>query len=227
MPGVARTAALRTFRSLRNWNYRLFWCGQVVSLTGTWMQRIALSWLVLQLTHSPLALGAVTTLQFVPILLLLALRRRDRRPRAEAALAARHAVGDGVQALTLAVLTASGHIQLWQIYILAGDPRHRQRDRQPDAPGVRRASWSARTICRTRSRSTRPSSTPRASSARRSPVSRSPRRRGGLLLAQRGQLPGRHRRLAADEPGQVLRRASAERARATSCGRSARACATP
>ena len=55
------------FRSLRTRNYRLFAAGQVVSNTGTWMQRVAQDWLVLQLTHgSGTALGITTGLQFLP-----------------------------------------------------------------------------------------------------------------------------------------------------------------
>ena len=59
-----------TFRSLRVRNYRLFATGQVVSLSGTWAQRVAQDWLVLRLTHnSGTALGLVTALQFLPVLL--------------------------------------------------------------------------------------------------------------------------------------------------------------
>ena len=60
-----------TFRSLSNRNYRLYASGAVVSNVGTWMQRVAQDWLVLQLTHnSGTALGITTGLQFLPILLL-------------------------------------------------------------------------------------------------------------------------------------------------------------
>src|SRR5579883_828102 len=59
-----------TFLALRNYNYRLFFFGQLVSLIGTWMQSTALAWLVLQRTNSPLALGTVYTAQFMPVLLL-------------------------------------------------------------------------------------------------------------------------------------------------------------
>src|SRR5919202_852208 len=59
-----------TFRALRVRNYRLFWLGQLVSLCGSWMQRVAQAWLVLQLTDSPLALGTVSMLQFAPVTLL-------------------------------------------------------------------------------------------------------------------------------------------------------------
>ncbi|MDQ6908591.1 MAG: MFS transporter, partial [Chloroflexota bacterium] len=60
----------QAFRALRNPNYRLFWLGQVISMIGTWMQRIAQAWLVLRLTNSPLALGIVTACQTLPVLLL-------------------------------------------------------------------------------------------------------------------------------------------------------------
>ena len=60
-----------TFRSLRNRNYRIYYAGGVVSNIGTWMQRIAQDWLVLQLTfNSGTALGITTGLQFLPMLLL-------------------------------------------------------------------------------------------------------------------------------------------------------------
>src|SRR3984893_19086874 len=65
-PGLSR---LRTFHSLGTRNYRLFATGQVVSNSGTWMQRVAQDWLVLQLTHgSGTALGIATGLQFLPML---------------------------------------------------------------------------------------------------------------------------------------------------------------
>jgi len=57
----------RTFESLHaSRNYRLFFAGQVVSVTGTWMQNIALAWLVLSLTHSPVAVGVLALCQFLP-----------------------------------------------------------------------------------------------------------------------------------------------------------------
>ncbi len=59
------------FRALRLHNYRLYWISQVISLTGTWMQTTAQSWLVLKLTGSPFALGLVTTLQFLPVTILV------------------------------------------------------------------------------------------------------------------------------------------------------------
>src|SRR5579885_2582014 len=58
----------RSFAALHTRNYRLFFVGQLISQSGTWMQRMAQAWLVLDLTGSPLALGTVTALQFVPVL---------------------------------------------------------------------------------------------------------------------------------------------------------------
>ena len=61
----------RTFQSLRKHrNYRLFFTGQVISVSGTWMQRLAQAWLILRLTHNNgLALGVESGLQFLPVLL--------------------------------------------------------------------------------------------------------------------------------------------------------------
>ena len=59
-----------TFDSLRNRNYRLYMSGQLISVSGTWMQTVGLSWLVLKLTGSGVQLGAVTAAQFLPLLLL-------------------------------------------------------------------------------------------------------------------------------------------------------------
>ena len=114
-----RPALARTFRALRNPNYRLYWSGQLVSLTGTWMQRIAQSWLVLQLTHSPLALGTVTTVQFAPILLfsLFGGVLADRAPKRQLLVCTQAVMG--VQALAFALLISSGQIQLFQVYLLA------------------------------------------------------------------------------------------------------------
>jgi MFS family permease len=108
-----------TFRSLRTRNYRLFAAGQVVSNTGTWMQRIAQDWLVLTLTHSGTALGVVTALQFLPILLfsvwggVLA----DRFPKRTMLMITQSTMG--VLAGILGLMTVSGLITVWQIYVFA------------------------------------------------------------------------------------------------------------
>ncbi len=109
----------QTFRALRNPNYRLFWCGQVVSMVGTWMQRIGQAWLVLRLTDSPLALGIVTACQTLPVLLLALFGGviADRMPKRRVLV-----ITQGVmltQASVLALLTAGGWIHLIHLYILA------------------------------------------------------------------------------------------------------------
>jgi MFS family permease len=109
----------RTFASFRSYNYRLFWFGQLISQIGTWMQRIGQSWLVLQLTDSPTALGLVTALQFAPILVfsLFAGAWLDRMPKHKVVIVTQCLAL--VQAILLAVPTIMGTIQLWQIYALA------------------------------------------------------------------------------------------------------------
>ena len=118
MTAVLRTAR-DTFRSLRVRNYRLYFFGQIVSTTGTWMQSVAQVWLVLSLTHSGLALGITTGLQFLPILFLgplggLVADRFDKRKVLILTQAA-----DALLALTLGVLTLTGAIHLWTVYALA------------------------------------------------------------------------------------------------------------
>jgi MFS family permease len=110
----------RTFHSLRNRNYRLYFLGQIVSLSGTWMQSVAQSWLVLKLTGSAVALGLVTALQFLPMLLagpwagVLADRMDKRR------LIIGTQTAQAILALVLGVLTVTGLVELWMVYVLAG-----------------------------------------------------------------------------------------------------------
>ena len=59
-----------TFRALQHRNYRLYWTGQLISLVGTWMQSVAQGWLMHRLTSSPLMLGLLGFMQFLPVLLL-------------------------------------------------------------------------------------------------------------------------------------------------------------
>lgn len=110
-----------TFRSLSNYNYRIWAGGAIVSNVGTWMQRIAQDWLVLtQLTHNNAsAVGAVMALQFGPQLLMLpwsgfAADFFDRRKLLIATQAAM-----GTVALALGLLTVSGLVQLWHVYVFA------------------------------------------------------------------------------------------------------------
>ncbi|HEY4027651.1 MAG TPA: MFS transporter [Candidatus Dormibacteraeota bacterium] len=108
-----------TFGSLRVRNYRIYFIGQAVSVSGSWMQRVAQSWLVLHLTGSGVALGVVSALQFLPMLLLgiwggvLADRIDKRR-----LLVLTQAVM-GLLALALGAVTLLGVVQLWMVYLLA------------------------------------------------------------------------------------------------------------
>jgi MFS family permease len=109
-----------TFRSLRIRNYRLFALGQVVSLSGTWAQRVAQSWLVLELTDdSGLALGIATALQFLPVLLfgLYGGVLADRYDKRRLLIGAQAAMG--VLAFALAVLDLTGVVALWHVFVLA------------------------------------------------------------------------------------------------------------
>ncbi|MFD3379769.1 MULTISPECIES: MFS transporter [unclassified Streptomyces] len=107
------------FSSLKVRNYRLFFTGQVVSNTGTWMQRIAQDWLVLSLTGSSAAVGITTALQFLPMLLfgLYGGVLVDRLPKRPTLLATQSAMG--LTGLALAFLTLSGHVQVWHVYVAA------------------------------------------------------------------------------------------------------------
>ncbi|MCD6289353.1 MAG: MFS transporter, partial [Anaerolineae bacterium] len=104
-----------TFVALRHYNFRLFWSARLVTLIGSWMQRVALGWLVLQLTNSPLLLGVVSFAGAVPVILLglfagVAVDRVDKRRLVLATQTAFMFL-----ALTLAILTASGHIRVWHV----------------------------------------------------------------------------------------------------------------
>jgi MFS family permease len=111
---------MTVFQSLKVRNYRLFASGQVVSLSGTWMQRVAQDWLVLNLSHnSGTAVGITTGLQFAPVLIfgmyggVVADRYNKRR-----VLVMTHIVM-GLFALALGLLDLSGAVELWHVYALA------------------------------------------------------------------------------------------------------------
>jgi MFS family permease len=108
-----------TFRAFKVRNFRLYATGAIISNIGTWMQRVAQDWLVLELTHSGTALGIVTGLQFLPALLispyagLVADRFAKRRVLTMTQLTM------GTLALVLGTLTVTGVVQTWQVYVLA------------------------------------------------------------------------------------------------------------
>src|SRR5919109_1644520 len=113
------TAALdRTFSSLRVPNYRRYFAGQVVSISGNWMQIVAEMWLIVQLTGSGAAVGVTAGLQFLPILLFGAwggvlADRFDKRT-----LLTVTQLAMALPALTLWALTAHGAIEAWMVYAL-------------------------------------------------------------------------------------------------------------
>jgi len=124
--GPARLAALvrrqqrRTFSALAVRNFRLFATGQVISNTGTWMQRVAQDWLVLDLTHnSGSAIGITTGLQFLPLLLfsLWGGMIADRYPKRLVLMVTQAMMG--ALALILGVLAAAGVVTIWEVYLLA------------------------------------------------------------------------------------------------------------
>ncbi len=109
----------RTFRSLRVRNYRLYVSGQVVSVVGTWMQRVAEAWLVLSLTDSGVALGVTVALQFLPMLVFgvwggVVADRFDKRR-----LLLFTQASAGVLAGVLWLLVTTDVITVWMVYGLA------------------------------------------------------------------------------------------------------------
>ena len=110
---------LRTFLALRHRNFRLFWFGQLISLIGTWMQSIGQAWLVLELTHSAWLLGVVGALQFLPVMLLSLFGGvlADRLPKRKVLLFTQSSAM--LQATILWILVATGHVQIWEVLVLA------------------------------------------------------------------------------------------------------------
>jgi len=110
----------RTFASLRKHrNYRLFFAGQLVSLPGTWMQRIAQAWLVLSLTHSPVAVGVLALAQFLPFTVFglfagVVVDRLDARRAVIGTQAASMAL-----AAALAAVVLAGVVEPWYVYAIA------------------------------------------------------------------------------------------------------------
>jgi MFS family permease len=113
-------AGARTFKSLKaHHNYRLFFAGQITSVCGTWMQNVALYWLVLSLTHSAVAVGVLSLARFGPFTLfgLFAGVVADRFDNRKTVIATQ-AVQMGVSAV-LAVVTLAGSVHPWEIYAIA------------------------------------------------------------------------------------------------------------
>jgi MFS family permease len=117
--GAWQRYAAATFSSLRQRNYRLYYIGQIISTSGTFMQSIAQDWLVLKLSNSGTALGVVTALQYLPILLLAPYGGlvADRFSKRKIILMTQATAG--LLALTMGGLVAAGWVRLWMVYVLA------------------------------------------------------------------------------------------------------------
>ena len=120
MTTIAFALRARTFRSLRRHrNYRIFFTGQLVSLAGTWMQNVALAWLVIELSGSPLAIGALAFWRFVPFTIFglvagVVADRIESRKLVMATQAAAMAIS-----VALAVVTLTETATLPLVYVLA------------------------------------------------------------------------------------------------------------
>ena len=120
MTTLAFALRARTFRSLRRHrNYRIFFTGQIVSLAGTWMQNVALAWLVIELSGSPLAIGALAFWRFVPFTLfgLIAGVVADRIESRKLVMGTQAAAM--ALSVALAIVTLTGTATLPIVYVLA------------------------------------------------------------------------------------------------------------
>ena len=118
-PGDGGVAARGTFRALRVPNYRRYAAANLVSLTGTWMQRIGQDWLVLQISDgSGVALGVITALQFGPSLLsMVGGVLADRYDKRRLLMITQALMG--ILALVLGILVATDVVALWHVFVLA------------------------------------------------------------------------------------------------------------
>lgn len=118
-PTAAAIVGFRGWRSLRHRNYRLYFVGQLISLIGTWMQRVAEGWLVLQLTSDPFWLGVVAVAQFGPILIfgLFGGVIADGLPKRKTLIVTQSLAM--LLAFILFGLTVTHTVQVWHIVLLA------------------------------------------------------------------------------------------------------------
>jgi MFS family permease len=117
--GRSRFQPRQMFSSLRQRSYRLFFFGQLISVIGTWMQTVAQSFLVLDLTHSGTQLGLTTAARFLPMFLFGPLGGvfADRLDKRRVLYVTQTA--SGLLAAAFAILIATGSIKLWIVYVLA------------------------------------------------------------------------------------------------------------
>ena len=108
-----------TFASFQVRNYRLYYIGQVISTSGTFMQSIAQSWLVLKISNSGTALGIVSALQYIPILLFGTLGGVVADCYSKRTVLYITQSAAGILAIVLGVLVATDVVKLWMVYVLA------------------------------------------------------------------------------------------------------------
>jgi MFS family permease len=108
-----------TFSSLKTRNYRLYYIGQVISTSGTFMQSVAQAWLVLELSHSGTVLGTVTALQYLPVLFLSPVGGviADRFSKRKLLFLTQSAFG--IIAILLGVLVLTGAVRIWMVEVFA------------------------------------------------------------------------------------------------------------
>ncbi len=108
-----------TFSSFRVRNYRLYYIGQIISTSGTFMQSVAQAWLVLKISNSGAALGIVSALQYIPVLCfgMLGGVAADRFPKRTILFFTQSAAG--LLALILGLLVVTNQVTLWMVYVLA------------------------------------------------------------------------------------------------------------
>lgn len=120
-PDSRTSGVARGFAALKYRNYRLFFSGQLISVTGTWMQSLAQSWLVVDTLHaSPFQLGLVNVFQFGPVLLLgiPAGVLADKIPKRNLMVVSQTIFG--ILAAVLSFLVFTERVELWHVYLLAG-----------------------------------------------------------------------------------------------------------
>ena len=118
-PGAPLVSAAlrRSFNSLEVPNYRRYFAGQLISLSGTWMQTVAAIWLILTLTDSGIAVGLTTALQFLPMLLIGAWGGllADRIPKRRLLITTQALMA--IPAVGLFAVTATGVVEPWMVFL--------------------------------------------------------------------------------------------------------------
>ena len=119
MPAPADSRVPRPLRALRHRNYQLFFGGQLISLTGTWMQSVAQSWLVYRLTGSAALLGVVGFAGQIPVFLMAPIGGAVADARARHPILVATQTLSMLLAFVLAGLTLAGHVAIWHVFVIA------------------------------------------------------------------------------------------------------------